>query len=195
VIGLSFLSHAVIVQIRQRSQVIDSPILPFDRYDNGFLVLDRFHEYLRARNALAEPEDQRYSPYSWTHGQDGTPIYEIMAQNPERLKMFQMGMSLLPALDGVVGYYDFGRLDSGEEEQERKILVDMGGGTGHAIATILATYPQLAKKPDKFVLQDLRDVVQLAAKQGGLPDGVIKMGHDFFTAQPIKGLSAAHRRR
>jgi hypothetical protein len=102
-----------------------------------------------------------------------------MAQNPERLKVFQMGMSLLPALDSVVGYYDFSRLGTDEDEQGRKILVDVGGGTEHAIATILGTYPQLAKKPDKFVLPDLRDVVELAGRESRLPNGVVKMKHDF----------------
>lgn len=62
------------------------------------------------------------------------PIYEITAQNPEKLKASQMGMSQLPALVLATRYYDFSQLNISKDEPERKALVDVGGGAGCVIS-------------------------------------------------------------
>jgi hypothetical protein len=165
-----------------------SSLLLSHSYDNSYLVVNRFHEYLVARGSLTEVVDQKFSPYTWTHKQDGTPIYEIMAQYPERLKVFQMGMTYLSTLEDTVGFYDFDQLKTSEDEN-KTILVDVGGGAGYAIRAIMAAHPDLAARPDKFVLQDLPEPIAHARTAGTQPDGVVKMEHDFFTEQPVKGLS------
>jgi hypothetical protein len=76
------------------------------RYDNCLLSLDRLPEYLVERG-LSEPESQAYCPYTWTHKQDGKTVWEIMAQNPERLKVFKMGLGNFENSVLIVGFYDF----------------------------------------------------------------------------------------
>jgi hypothetical protein len=82
------------------------------------------------------------------------------------------------------GFYDFGKLDTSDN---RPVLVDVGGGGGQSIMAIMAAHPNLASKPEKFILQDLPDPIAVARTAGRLPEGVVKMVHDFFTEQPVKG--------
>jgi hypothetical protein len=100
--------------------------------------------------------------------------------------MFQMGLANMEASVPIVGFYDFGKLDTSDD---RSILVDVGGGGGQSIMAIMETHPNLASKPE-FVLQDLPEQIALANKMGRLPEKVIKMEHDFYTEQPVKGWSS-----
>jgi len=72
-------------------------------------------------------------------------------------------------------------------------LVDVGGGNGQAIIQILDAYPDLP--PEKFVLQDLPDPIAHAKTSERLPKAVVKMEHDFWTEQPVKGAKAYYLRR
>lgn len=61
------------------------------------------------------------------------------------------------------------------------LIVDIGGGLGHVIESILDKYPGLK---GRCILQDLPDTI----KQVQSPRTSIEpMVHDFFTSQPIKG--------
>jgi len=153
------------------------------RYDDCFLNMDRLHEYL-AERGLREPESQTYCPYTWTHKQDGKPVWEIMAQSPERLKVFQMGLSNIESSVPIVGFYDFSQLNT---SNTRPILVDVGGGAGQSIIQILRTHSELP--PEKFILQDLAGPIAFAKASDMLLQAVVKMEHDFWTEQPVKGLS------
>jgi hypothetical protein len=106
-----------------------------------------------------------------------------MAQNPERLKVFQMGMGNVESSVPIVGFYDFSQLNTTDT---RPILVDVGGGAGHSIIQILQTHPELP--PEKFILQDLSGPIAHAKASEMLPKDVVKMEHDFWTEQPVKGL-------
>jgi hypothetical protein len=147
----------------------------WNSYDNSHLSLDRFHEYLAARGSLTEPDDPTFNPYTWRFKQDGKVVWEIMAQDPKRLKSFQMGLANMEASVPIVGFYDFGKLETSDD---RSILVDVGA------------HPNLASKPEKFVLQDLPEQIALARAAGRLPEKVVKMEHDFYTEQPVKGQSS-----
>jgi len=159
----------------------------WNSYDNSHLSLDRFHEYLAARGSLTEPDDPTFNPYTWRFKQDGKVVWEIMAQDPKRLKSFQMGLANMEASVPIVGFYDFGKLDTSDD---RSILVDVGGGGGQSIMAIMGAHPNLASKPEKFVLQDLPEQIALARAAGRLPEKVVKMEHDFYTEQPVKGQSS-----
>jgi hypothetical protein len=141
-----------------------------------------FHDYLDARGNLDEPSSLTVNPYSWRHKQDGKTTWEIMAQYPERMKVFQQGLGSQEALFPVSGLYDFGKLNTADS---RPILVDVGGGQGHAIVNILDHHKELAA--EKMILQDLPEVIELAKASETLPKGVVKMEHDFFKEQPVKG--------
>ena len=151
-------------------------------YDESFLMIDNLHMYL-SEKGYSEPLDERYSPYAWKSKQEGTPIYEIMAQYPARLHAFQAGLAHADASVPLLGYYDFGQLS--EDKTDRPIFVDVGGGAGHVISQILEAYPQLDAA--RFVLQDLPPVIKKAAENEALPKQVQKLQHNFFTEQPIKG--------
>jgi hypothetical protein len=168
------------------------------RYDEWFKNMHNFDDYLAARSQLAhatEPSDPLHNPYTWTHKQDGTPVWAIMAQDPEKIQTFQVGMAGHNAAIPVVGHFDFGLLASkgegveGEEKEkrdkERVQLVDVGGGHGACLRQILERHKELDAK--RCVLQDRPDVVEMARAGGGLPEGVVLMAHDFRTEQLVKG--------
>jgi hypothetical protein len=144
--------------------------------------MDRLPEYL-AERGLSEPESQTHNPYTWTNKQDGKTIWEIMAQNPERLKVFQMGLGNFESSVPIVGFYDFSQLNTSDT---RPILVDVGGGGGQSIIQILKTHPDLPA--EKFILQDLPGPIAYAKASERLPQAVVKMEIDFWTEQPVKGL-------
>lgn len=151
-------------------------------YDESFLMIDNLHMYLSDKG-YTEPVDQRYSPYAWKSRQEGTDIWEIMAQHPERLHAFQAGLAHADASIPLLGYYDFAQFS--EDSSNRPTFVDIGGGAGHVIAQILQAYPQL--DASKFVLQDLPAVVKKAGENKTLSKQVQIMQHNFFTEQPVKG--------
>jgi len=151
--------------------------------------MHNFDDYLVARGQIPgaqEPSDPLHNPYTWTHKQDGTPIWVIMAQDPEKIQTFQVGMSGLDIAIPVVGHFDFNLLASpGSEGVE---LVDVGGGHGATLKQILTAYPSL--DPSKCVLQDLPDVINLATASKALPEKTVLQAHDFRTAQPVKAAKA-----
>ena len=150
-------------------------------YDEGFLMVDDLHLYLEEKG-LKEPMDQRYSPYAWKSKQEGNVIWDIMAQNPSRFAAFQAGLAHASATVPLTGYYDFNRLRT---DDDRPVLVDLGGGVGHSILRIMEAYPELPAR--KFILQEMKAIIEESKRQKILPDEVVTMEHDFFTPQPVKG--------
>ncbi|KIX07836.1 uncharacterized protein Z518_02490 [Rhinocladiella mackenziei CBS 650.93] len=63
------------------------------------------------------------------------------------------------------------------------LLVDVGGGRGHRLQRFRSRFPD-DTRTTTLVLQDLPDVIDAA---DDLDEGIVKMAHDFFTLQPIKG--------
>jgi len=103
-------------------------------YDNWFKHMHNFDDYLAARGQLEaarEPDDPLHNPFTFSSGQDGTPVWSIMVQDLEKLRMFQLGMAGIDVAIPVVGHFDFGLLRNSAEENERGVveLVDVGGGS------------------------------------------------------------------
>lgn len=71
-------------------------------------------------------------------------------------------------------------LKSGEHEI---LLVDVGGATGHDLVAFHEQYPDL---PGRLILQDLPLSI---AEVKDLPKVIEPMAYDFFTEQPVKGMS------
>ncbi len=153
--------------------------------------MHNFDDYLVSRNQLHsahEPDDPTRNPYTWTHKQDGTPVWQIMAQDPEKIQTFQVGMSGIDIAIPIVGHFDFSLLKTAPEDKDVVELVDVGGGTGTALKQILAKHTDLDAK--KCVLQDRPDVIDLARKAALLPPGVQLLPHDFMTPQLTKNAKA-----
>jgi len=85
----------------------------------------------------------------------GTPIFQFFEQRPEEAQIFNQAMSDLSAIDSpaVADAYSFGEIHS---------IVDVGGGHGLLLATILARNPHL-----KGTLYEVPHVVA-GAKDGPL---------------------------
>ena len=142
-----------------------------------------FDDYLKETGTATEPDDVTKNPYTWRHHQDGKTVWEIMAQFPERIQTFQIGLAGQEAAVPIVGYYDFSKLKT--NEKDRLEIVDVGGGQGQSLKLILDAHPDLS--PSKMVLQDKPEIIKMAKESHVLPDSVVKMEHDFYTEQPVKG--------
>lgn len=152
--------------------------------------MHNFDDYLAEKGQLKdakEPDDPLCNPYTFYHHQEGTPVWAIMTQDPERFKTFQTGMAGIDLAIPVVGHFDFDTLRNTSEEaaSQRVQLVDVGGGHGAVLKKILDAHKEL--DPTTCMLQDLPDVIKLSRTNAVLPDAVQRLEHDFTTEQPIKG--------
>lgn len=113
-------------------------------------------------------------------------MWEYLSQYPER----DSALSDAQKANGeanpwTVELFPFkSELEKSETNDETVLLIDIGGGKGHVSKLIR----ELTKEvKGKIVLQDRPEVI------GDITEelvGVEKMGYDFFTPQPIQGISA-----
>lgn len=82
-----------------------------------------------------------------------------------------------------VGFFPVLDLVTGLKNEDDVLLVDVGGSIGHDLSEFHRKWSQT---PGRLVLQDLPDVVDKAVS---LPSRIQAMPHDFFTEQPVKGMS------
>ena len=89
---------------------------------------------------------------------NGMPIFEYFAQNPEASAVFNEAMTSFSATEAVavVDFYDFSSI---------KTLVDVGGGHGYLLTSILKANPTL-----KGIVYDLPSVVESATLHQGIPE-------------------------
>jgi hypothetical protein len=105
----------------------------------------------------------------------GTTAWEYRAARPEEDAVFNAAMTALsaPVAEAVVRSYDFSGIG---------ILVDVGGGEGGPLATILAANPAL-----RGILFDLPHVVATAEallERAGAADRCEVVGGSFFEVMP-----------
>ena len=167
-------------------------------HDECLSTMVHLHSYLKDRarednKPVQEPDDPLHNPYTRRHGMDGRPVWEIMAQFPDRLRAFQLGFMSQEDSEPIIGFYDFSKLYNPETDGDRNTLVDVGGGQGQSIVQILKAFPSL--QPDRVVLQDLPEPIAQGKDSNLLPKGVKAMVHDFWTPQPVKGAKAYFLRR
>jgi O-methyltransferase/methyltransferase family protein len=108
----------------------------------------------------------------------GMPIWEFYAQHPENAKTFDDAMTgmTLAMNDAVLSSYDFSSI---------KKLVDIGGGHGSLIASILKANPQM-----KGILFDAPPVIAGSRQRieaEGLADRCEVVAGDFFASVPEGG--------
>ncbi|KAI8666053.1 Methyltransf-2 domain-containing protein [Fusarium keratoplasticum] len=159
-------------------------------YDEWFKHMHNFDDYLVSKGKFQEPQDPLYNPYTAYYKQEGTPVWSIMMQHPERFQAFQTGMSGIDVAIPVTGHFDFSSLKNTAEEETKGAveLVDVGGGEGVVLNKILEAHPDLT--PKNCVLQERQEVIQLARRNENLPESVQLVEHDFMEEQPIKGAKA-----
>jgi O-methyltransferase domain len=145
-----------------------------------------FHGEYFDKYGRKEPFTQSHNPFSFGFGTPEKTVWEIMHEDPIRMQHFMQSMNTIEQHLPISGIYDFAPiLKKGEEEPERTLFVDVGGGKGQAIR-VLAKDSHLPL--EKCVLQDRPEVIEEVGKQD-LPDlkGAKLMPHNFHQAQPVKG--------
>jgi hypothetical protein len=108
----------------------------------------------------------------------GMPIFDWFAQHPEEASMFSETMVGFHGAEppAVAAAYDFSGIQT---------IVDVGGGTGNLLATILASYPS-----SRGTLYDLPHVVRDAPaliKGRGVADRITIESGSFFDSVPVGG--------
>jgi hypothetical protein len=108
----------------------------------------------------------------------GMPIFEYLATDPAYSKVFNDAMTALsaPVAGAAIEAYDFGGIGT---------LVDVAGGHGEVLMSILKAHPQM-----RGVLADLGHVVEGAKPRiagAGLSDRMQAVACDFFTSVPEGG--------
>ncbi len=111
--------------------------------------------------------------FAWLHGED---VWQWRSHEPSERELFDAAMtSLTGTVRGLAAAFDFGRLAS---------LVDVGGGSGRTLASILAAHPGL-----HGILFDQESVVRAEATQAilaaaGVAERCEIVGGSFFDAVP-----------
>lgn len=146
-----------------------------------------------ASHGYTSPTDATDAPVSLGYGHKGGWFDLLAAPGNERLAaVFNTTMTLqrsnADATWSVSGYPAYERLKN--EDPERVVFADIGGGVGHQLVKFQAQFPDLK---GKLLLEDLPSVVETATS---LPADVIKVAHSFFEAQPdaLKGAKAYYMR-
>lgn len=113
-------------------------------------------------------------------------MWEYMAQFPDRCQAFNYAMQAQSsAASWAVGLYPFREvLSELATTDETPLVVDIGGGKGHTLSRIRElTGPDVK---GRYVLQERRQVLDDISEE--LP-GIEREEYDFFTPQPLKGMS------
>src|SRR5262249_15901165 len=108
----------------------------------------------------------------------GMPFYQYLAQHPDAGRSFGQAMGEITTVmaNAVVAAYDFPPLHQ---------VVDVGGGSGTLLATILQAYPSM-----RGVLFDMPSVIAGAGATiaaAGVTDRCDLIAGDFFESVPAGG--------
>jgi len=108
----------------------------------------------------------------------GMPLFEYFTKHPEYSEIFNDAMTSMsaPVAGAAVDAYDFGRFDK---------IVDVAGGHGEVLMTILKTFPNT-----KGILAEVGHVVEGAKPRiaaAGLADRCQAVECDFFKSVPAGG--------
>jgi len=165
-------------------------------YDTGLAPMILLPDWLGHNNPqkASEPSGENsgtHNPLTYYNHTEGKTLFETLARHPENLAVFGRVLKAAASFRPFTGIYPWERL-ADDADSERPLFVDIGGGTGHAIAAILAAHPELPASG--FVLQELAEVIASAKESGILPSGVRYQAHDFLALNPVKGARTYHFR-
>ncbi|KAK3381140.1 O-methyltransferase [Podospora didyma] len=160
-------------------------------WDNCLTVYPAMPKYFETYGRK-EPQTSNHIPFSFAYGLPEQGFYDVMSADPAKMATFIPAMAAVESRMPVAGVYDFSWVVSLLADAEkapaadRPVLVDVGGGKGHAIKAIVNEFPGLPL--DRCVLQDRPDTIDaVVALDEPELKGVTKQGIDFFKEQPVKG--------
>lgn len=151
-------------------------------FDESLPALIMMPEFFRANGGWKVPTEPTNCPYTFAHRTEGRDCWGHIARFPERQANCNEAMKA-QSFSGVwaVGLYPFAeKLRGSRGGEEMPLVVDVGGGAGYTSRKIR----ELCEGVEgTVVLQDLEAVIADAEEV----DGVVRMAHDFFAEQPVKG--------
>ncbi|KAL0932647.1 o-methyltransferase [Colletotrichum truncatum] len=155
-------------------------------FDEHMLPALKLPEYF-LQYGRHEPVSRTHTPHSFALGQPDKEIWEIQKGSPHRVKRMMKAMELTESFIPMVGIYDFSWVKTKlSENQDRIILVDVGGGKGHVVKAILNENSFIP--PERIILEDRDEVIDevMRLKEPELSKVQLRV-HDFHQPQPVKG--------
>ncbi|KAL9633076.1 MAG: hypothetical protein Q9164_004918, partial [Protoblastenia rupestris] len=140
-----------------------------------------------AETQYASPSDNTAGPFQF--GQDTKlTVWQWRSERPQLEQAFNNHMAGYS--QGRPSWMDEGfypvndRLVQGMKPGKEEVaIVDVGGNVGYDLQELIRKYPNL---PGRLVLQDRPDVIAKVVDTG---EGIEATSYDFFTEQPVKGMS------
>lgn len=156
----------------------------------------------RRSGCLEKPQrmlthERNVPPFARSAATQSVPAVSTLEST--RLDNFFRGMDALAGLFPFTGFYDLEAIlerrfhpeERCDASNDQVLFVDVGGGSGIFLTSLLRAYPGLS--PRRVVLQDSPPVVDLARLTSGLPPASIQ-DHDLFKLQPVRLARAYHLR-
>ncbi|KZL64603.1 o-methyltransferase [Colletotrichum incanum] len=136
-------------------------------FTHGLVSYAKLSDYFR-QYGRSEPRGPTPVPFSFAYGQPEKTIWDVAYQDPETKRVFMRAMTAMGAVSPVCGLYDFSWVVEASKVDDglRMLLVDVGGGNGHATRSIASSGLPL----QRCVLQDMEVVineVKQADEMGG----------------------------
>lgn len=136
-----------------------------------------------------EPEGRFKTITAYAYGNPDWTVWQHLNSDPAGMAVFMTSMVAMSHMQPMVGSYDFAWVTAeAAKSSDRALVVDVGGGKGHAVKAIAQATPGLPLS--RCVVEDLDEIVQ-EAKATADPDlsQVQFVVMDFHKEQPIRGAS------
>ncbi|PNY29510.1 Demethylsterigmatocystin 6-O-methyltransferase [Tolypocladium capitatum] len=156
-------------------------------FDDHLRTLHAMPAYF-TEHGLKEPTGRYKTVYAFAAGDPDLTIWEHMNRFPERKANFMASMAAMTGRIPTTGSYDFSWiLDEMSDAGDRALVVDVGGGSGHALQAIAKATPGLPM--NRCVVEDLEAVVEevKATATGDVKEAQF-VAMDFHSKQPVKEL-------
>lgn len=150
----------------------------------------RWPDYFE-KNGYKEPESSKRTPLGLCYGYPDKSIYDVMPLLPgKRAAIFNAAMADTIDEMPFVGFYDFSWIPKHacvDNDPNRTLIVDVGGGKGQALKAIIEENPTIS--PRRCVLQDQSTSINEAiAEDDVVVKDIAKVISSFFEPQLIKGM-------
>ncbi len=94
-----------------------------------------------------EPTGPNHIPYSYSVGKPEKAYFELVHEDPARMKVFMNAMSVSQRRVPTIGMYEMDWvIEKAKQEPERLIWVDVGGGKGHTVKQFVDADPGVPVK-------------------------------------------------
>ncbi|KAK3294633.1 O-methyltransferase-domain-containing protein [Chaetomium fimeti] len=165
--------------------------LGFDSQLSAWVAMPKYFDQY---GIAAEPKDRLQTILAFAEGSLGSTVWDIHHSSEERLRVFMLAMGVIEEHMPALGAYDLSwAVEEVGKSADRPLVVDVGGGRGHALKGIWKATPGIPR--NRCVLEDLPEVVEAAKREDPEMADVQTVPVDFFKEQPVKGALVYYIRR